>query len=171
MKTLFKACYKDLWHGIFYFIFDTGLSCLYHIAILLTSYHHNFKTFDLLLEIFKNHGTLKDVLFLHSKIIHEHFNASISQLPVSSRNESAKIISCLRNRMTKVNNKIDTTLLSNNETHDSMWTVMVELKELKDQLNHHHFLLLSSTHRKRTIALFPLPNTVLRLVVHRLSIF
>ena len=137
MKTLFKACYEDLWNDIFELLLPITLSWLHHITTFMPSNCHIFKTFDLLLEIFENHGILKGTLFLHSKIIHEHHEhhenhehhkLNISPLPIRTRNESAQIISCLSDQIDRVENKIDAALLNNDAAHDVMWHVLGDLK-------------------------------------------
>ena len=112
-----KTLFKTLWVATCY---NTYLASSHH-------YFHakplsQFQTFDLLLEICENRGILRDTLFLHTKIIHEHHKLNISQFPMSSRNESTKIISYLRDRMARVEIKIDVMLLKNNAAHDAMWS-------------------------------------------------
>ena len=52
---------------------------------------------------------------------------------MSSRNESAKIISCLSDQMDRVENKIDAVLLNSNGIHDAMQSIMGELDQLRAQ--------------------------------------
>ena len=85
-KTLFKACYKDLVNEVCEFLLATTLNWLHHITTLMPSNFHNFKIFELLLETSKNHGILRDTLFLYSKIVYDNHKMSISQFPMSSRN-------------------------------------------------------------------------------------
>ena len=77
---------------------------------------------------------------MHSKIVYDNHKISINQLPMSSRNESAKIISCLSDRLARVENKIDAALLSNNNTHNIMLSVVGELQNLSEKISDSSFL-------------------------------
>ena len=98
----------------------------------MPSHYRNFKKFELLLEISKNHGVLEETVFLHSKLFHDHHNVSISGLPINRRSVIGKTISLSSDRMTRVENKNDASLLNNNANNDMMRSVTHEIKYLKD---------------------------------------
>ena len=66
-------------------------------------------------------------------MVYDNHKMNISQLPMSSRNETAKIISCLSERLARVENKIDAALLNNNCNHNVMLPVVGEFKKLNEK--------------------------------------
>ena len=70
---------------------------------------------------------------MHSKIAYDNHKMNIIQLTMSSRNESAKMVSCLSDRMARVSNKIDAALINSNGIHGMMRYVIGELKNLIEQ--------------------------------------
>ena len=124
IKTLLSACYKDLGNVICELLLSAMLDWLHCVTTFMHSHHHNFKIFELLFEICDDHVILQHTLFLSSKIAHDHHKMSISPFPMSSRNESAKIISCLSDRIARVENKTNAVLMNSNSIHDMMWSVI-----------------------------------------------